>query len=110
MTAPSGWFLLLPLTLPRLLAWRREKPMVRSMPARRAALLVANTKQTASDRRTCRPSLPAPNAAAADLGGVRSMLNVPMLKDGELTGATGIFRNEFRPLTSKQIELIVQPG
>jgi GAF domain-containing protein len=44
--------------------------------------------------------------ATADLGGVRSMLNVPMLKDGELIGAIGIFRHEVRPFTSKQIELI----
>ena len=44
--------------------------------------------------------------ATADLGGIRSLLNVPMLKDGELVGAIGILREEVRPFTDKQIELV----
>ena len=37
---------------------------------------------------------------------MRSLLNVPMLKDGELVGAIGIYRQEVRPFTDKQIELV----
>ena len=44
--------------------------------------------------------------ATAELGGARSLLNVPMLKDGELIGAIGIYRQEVRPFTDKQVELV----
>ena len=44
--------------------------------------------------------------ATAELGGARSLLNVPMLKDGELIGAIGIYRREVQPFTDKQVELV----
>jgi GAF domain-containing protein len=44
--------------------------------------------------------------ATAELGRARSLLNVPMLKDGELIGAIGIYRQEVRPFTDKQVELV----
>jgi signal transduction histidine kinase/regulator of replication initiation timing len=44
--------------------------------------------------------------AAVELGGVRTNLIVPMLKDNELVGAFSIFRQEVRPFTDKQIELV----
>ena len=40
------------------------------------------------------------------LVGVRSHLNVPMLKDDELVGVITIYRQEVRPFTEKQIELL----
>jgi GAF domain-containing protein len=42
----------------------------------------------------------------ADLGGARTTFNVPMLKENELIGAITIYREEVRPFTNKQIELV----
>ncbi|HJY04866.1 MAG TPA: GAF domain-containing protein, partial [Bryobacteraceae bacterium] len=44
--------------------------------------------------------------AAVDLGGVRTFVIVPMLKEDQLVGAFSIFRQEVRPYTDKQIELV----
>src|SRR5262245_56463233 len=44
--------------------------------------------------------------AAVELGGVRSTVNVPMLKDNELIGIIAIFRQEVRPFTDKQVALL----
>jgi len=46
------------------------------------------------------------SVAAVELGGIRTLLMVPMLKENELIGAIGIFHQEVRPFTNKQIELV----
>ena len=44
--------------------------------------------------------------AAVELGGIRTFLAVPMLKENELIGAFTVYRQEVRPFTDKQIELV----
>ena len=43
---------------------------------------------------------------SVEIGGIRTMVTVPMLKDGEAIGVITIFRTEIRELTDKQIALV----
>jgi signal transduction histidine kinase/DNA-binding response OmpR family regulator/putative methionine-R-sulfoxide reductase with GAF domain len=43
---------------------------------------------------------------AVELGGVRTCIAVPMLKEDELIGSFTLFRDEVRPFTDKQIALV----
>ena len=47
-----------------------------------------------------------PLVRLADVGGARTLLVVPMLKEKELVGAVAIYRTEVRPFTDRQIELV----
>ncbi|HKH00585.1 MAG TPA: GAF domain-containing protein [Bradyrhizobium sp.] len=42
----------------------------------------------------------------AEGGGARTLLQVPMLKENDLVGTIGIYRQEVRPFTDKQIALV----
>jgi two-component system, NtrC family, sensor kinase len=44
--------------------------------------------------------------AAVEAAGARTLLGVPMLKEGKLIGAIAIYRQEVRPFTEKQISLM----
>jgi two-component system NtrC family sensor kinase len=44
--------------------------------------------------------------ASVEIGGTRTLLAVPMLKNDKLIGALAIYRQEVRPFTEKQIELV----
>ena len=41
-----------------------------------------------------------------EVGGARTTDRVPMIKDDELIGVFAVFRQEVRPFTDKQIELV----
>jgi signal transduction histidine kinase len=60
------------------------------------------------DIRTQQPYLEGnPNVRAlADLGGARTLVIVPMLKEDDLIGAITIFRQEVKPFTEKQTQLV----
>ena len=44
--------------------------------------------------------------AAVELGGIRTLLVVPILKESELVGMFSLYRQEVRPFTDKQIALV----
>src|SRR5262249_22199442 len=44
--------------------------------------------------------------AGVELAGIRTLLVVPLLKEDELIGAIGIFRQQVRPFTDRQIALV----
>ena len=47
-----------------------------------------------------------PDSGIVTLGGARTLVTVPMLKDNELVGMIAIYRQEVRPFSEKQIELL----
>ena len=66
---------------------------------------VVHVDDAAADRGYVERSNPT-ITAAVELGGVRSFLGVPMIREGELVGAFTLCRQEVRPFTDKQIDLV----
>ena len=82
---------------------RRREPVIRPRPGSDLDR-IRSTKQIVhvADLQLGGPA----TAAIVELAGARTFLNVPMLKDNELIGTIGIYRQEVRPFTNKQIELV----
>ena len=88
---------------------RRREPLFSPAPNNPLAR-VAATKETLqiADLRLDESYLSGEQATViiAERGGARTLIDIPMLKDGELVGVFGIYRQEVRPFTDKQIELL----
>src|SRR5215472_6266898 len=90
---------------------RRRNPIVRPHPESTLGCAIATKRAVQID-----DVLKLPNYFDAPLGytvpqlpklaGARTVLAVPMCKDDELVGIIAIYRQEVRPFTDKQIELV----
>jgi signal transduction histidine kinase len=88
---------------------RHREPIIRPSPHNILARL-AITKQAhqVGDVRASQAYLDRDSATVqlADITGARTLLVVPMLKDNDLIGAIGVYRQEVRPFSEKHIALV----
>ena len=97
---------------PALAEARRREPVIRPAPktALGRAVAIKETVQIADVQAEpgyfddVPPGLSGPQMAR--LAGARTIIAVPMLKNNELIGAIVIYRQEVRPFSDKQIELV----
>jgi len=87
----------------------RRRELYRPPPRSGVAKMV-RTKQPVqiSDLRTSPAYLEGDSTlrAIVDVGGARTMLLIPMLKDDKLIGGVGIYRQEVLPFTDRQVALV----
>ena len=88
---------------------RRSNPVIRPSPGTGLGR-VERTKKVVQildlkSEQTYRDRVPA-TVAMVELAGARTLLVVPTLKDDVLLGTIAIYRQEVRPFTDKQIELV----
>src|SRR6516165_5462501 len=77
-----------------------EAPLLRALAAKTAIHVPDFTEEAIYQQR--HPAA----AALGDLGGARTFLVVPLLKENEAIGGIAIYRQEVRPFTDKQIALV----
>jgi signal transduction histidine kinase len=93
---------------PAFTAWRQRTPI---RPHPESGLAVAIRTHQAAHVHDLRNSpaylaRDAANVAMVEIAGARTIVTVPMLKEDELIGTMSIFRQEVRPFTDKQVELV----
>jgi signal transduction histidine kinase/CheY-like chemotaxis protein/putative methionine-R-sulfoxide reductase with GAF domain len=95
--------------VPSPLAEARRDKLIR-FPADAAVARAATTKQPCHqmDARTERSYVEGDPQfiASVNLGGMRTVVSVPLLKDDHLVGVISIYRQEVRPFSDKQIALV----
>src|SRR5262245_56329015 len=87
---------------------RRRHPVLPVIPgttqgrvvASKQAVQIADVQAEPAYRRT------EAHAIGIEMGGLRTVLCVPMLKEGELIGTFNLFRQKVRRFTDKQVELV----
>jgi class 3 adenylate cyclase len=90
--------------------WQRELPIIKTDDTHIPLARLVETKQrvhvTDLRQEAAYKAGFAPLVALVDRGGARTLLIVPMLKEHALVGAFGIYRQEVRPFTAKQMALV----
>jgi len=89
-------------TPPKFAEFQRQRGVFRPRPGTRLehVMLTKEVNHTADLTTTAVPDM------SAVLGGARSTVYVPMLKDEQIIGVICIYRQEVRPFTDKQIQLL----
>jgi len=83
-------------------AWRAQYPRVPTPDTVMGRAILERQAVQAKDLETD----PQFSAAPGRVLGVRTILGVPMLRDGHAIGAIAVWRREVKPFTDKQIELL----
>ena len=93
---------------PAFAAARRREPVTRVKPGTTIGRVAATKKpaQTADIRAEPAYTSDPERYPILELAGARTILGVPMLKESQLAGAIVIYRQEVRPFTDKQIDLL----
>ena len=89
---------------PAYIKLRQREPVFRPGPEHPLSRMAATKQVTHISNTTTMPEQA--HDRLVDLAGAKTLLEVPMLKDDQLIGAIGIYRQEVRPFTDKQIELV----
>jgi GAF domain-containing protein len=96
-------------TPPALAEARRHSPLVASPQTAQGRLVLTRSAIHITDLAADRNYIEARDpvyVSGVELGGVRTLLIVPMLKEGQLIGSFAVYRQEVRPFTEKQIALV----
>ena len=96
---------------PALVEARRREPLFRPPPTSALGQMAANKRPTQIADMLAEQGYfdPKPGYSQPQIGRLadaRTVVAVPMLKDNELVGAIVIYRQEVRPFTDEQIELV----
>ncbi len=88
---------------------RLRNPVIYPLPDNMLGRVVRAKRAVQTEDATKEPLYLARNplfVAAVELGGFRSFVSVPMLKDDRLVGAINVYRQEVKPFADKQIALL----
>jgi GAF domain-containing protein len=96
-------------TPPALAEARRRSPLLASPQTAPGRLVATKTAVHITDLAADSNYIEARDptyVTGVELGGVRTLLIVPMLRESELVGSFAVYRQEVRPFTDKQIALV----
>ena len=87
---------------------RRREPIIRPLPGSVVSRVAATNQPIQIEDIGKEPAYTTDpkRVPILEFGGARTMLSVPMLQDNDLVGQIAIYRQEVRPFTEKQIELV----